>query len=97
MEQNITTSDLQRLDLLKFEPVSVHGGGPELRDRFVCRTPQNWYETLVDQLVTPSTRWLLTMWKMLQPVGLHYPEKCALTTYGWAPGKTDGAHGVSGR
>src|SRR5579859_2117649 len=58
MEQNITTSDLQRLALLKYGPVPERGWGPRMRDRFGYFTPDDWYETLVDQLVTPSTRWL---------------------------------------
>jgi len=58
MERNITTSDLQRLALLKYGPAPTRGWGPTLRDGFGYFTPDDWYETLVDQLVTPATRWL---------------------------------------
>ena len=58
MEQNITTSDLQRLAQRKYGAVPTRGWGPKMRDRFGYYTPDDWYETLLDQLVTPSTRWL---------------------------------------
>lgn len=89
MERNITTSDLQRLALLRHGPAPTRGGGPRLRDRFGYFTPNDWYETLVDQLVTPA------MWRLLKAVGLHYPELCVLTVYRWAGEKADGAFSAS--
>jgi hypothetical protein len=52
-----------------------------------CRTFQRWKLTNLVELA---------MWKMFRAVGLHYPELCVLTTYGWAPQKADGAPGGSG-
>jgi len=58
MEPEITTTDLRRLSVVKYGPEESRGWGPTLRHRFGYYTPDDWYETLVDQLVTPSTRWL---------------------------------------
>lgn len=58
MEPNITTSDLQRLADLKYGPAPMRGWNPRFRDRFGYYTPDDWYETLLNQLVKPSTRWL---------------------------------------
>ena len=58
MEPNITTSDLRQLSDFKYGETESRGWGPRLRERFGYYTPDDWYETLVDQLVTASTRWL---------------------------------------
>jgi 2-polyprenyl-3-methyl-5-hydroxy-6-metoxy-1,4-benzoquinol methylase len=58
MEPNITTTDLQRQSILKYGPAESRGWTPNLRNQFGYYTPDDWYETLMDQLVTPSTRWL---------------------------------------
>jgi len=58
MEPEITTTDLQRLSVFKYGPDESRGWGPTLRQRFGYYTPDDWYETLVDQLVTSETRWL---------------------------------------
>ena len=58
MEPNITTSDLQRLSVLKYGPAGSRGWTPKLRERFNYFTPDDWYETLLDRLITPATRWL---------------------------------------
>jgi 2-polyprenyl-3-methyl-5-hydroxy-6-metoxy-1,4-benzoquinol methylase len=58
MEPNITTSDLQRLSILKYGPFTARGWNPTLRERFGYYTPDDWYEALLNQLVTPATRWL---------------------------------------
>ena len=58
MEPNITTTDLQRLFALKYGPSGPQGWTPKLRKRFDYYTPDDWYETLLERSVTPSTRWL---------------------------------------
>lgn len=58
MEPNITKSDLQGLSLLKYGPPASRGWNPRLRDRFGYHTPDDWYETLLNQLVKSQTRWL---------------------------------------
>lgn len=47
----------QVLDL-KYGPADRQGWGPRLRGRFGYRTPDDWYEALVLDLVTPETAWL---------------------------------------
>jgi len=58
MEPNITTSDLRRISNLKYGYGESRGWGPKLREIFGYNTPDDWYETLLDRLVTSSTRWL---------------------------------------
>ncbi len=47
----------QVLDL-KYGSAAVRGWGPRLRERFGYRTPDDWYEALVFDLVTEETNWL---------------------------------------
>lgn len=43
---------------LKYGPADRQGWGPRLRERFGYRTPDDWYEALVFDLVAPGTVWL---------------------------------------
>ncbi|MGA9868667.1 MAG: class I SAM-dependent methyltransferase [Acetobacteraceae bacterium] len=47
----------QVLDL-KYGPSASRNWGPRLRDRFGYRTPDDWYEALLFDLVAPDTAWL---------------------------------------
>ena len=58
MEPDITTTDLQRLSVLKYGKTETRGWTPKLREIFGYFTPDDWYETLLDGLITPTTRWL---------------------------------------
>ncbi len=49
-----------------------------------CRTLQKWKITCFIELL---------LWKMLQAVGLNYPELCILATYGWAPERSNESNG----
>ena len=42
----------------KHGDLATAGWGPRQRDRFGHRTPADWYEALLDVLVTPATIWL---------------------------------------
>jgi len=53
----MTESIEQVLDL-KYGPAAARGWGPRLRERFGYRTPDDWYEALVFDLVTEDTTWL---------------------------------------
>ena len=52
------TEDLRQLFALKYGDPRDTGWGPRWRLRFRHYTPDDWYEAVVDKLVTPSTRWL---------------------------------------
>ncbi len=43
---------------LKYGPVGERGWGPQLRDRFGYRTPDDWYEALLFDLIDQQTTWL---------------------------------------
>jgi 2-polyprenyl-3-methyl-5-hydroxy-6-metoxy-1,4-benzoquinol methylase len=43
---------------MKYGPSQTMGWGPRLRSQFNYRTPDDWYEALIFEQVTPDTVWL---------------------------------------
>lgn len=55
---DVTSEELEKLFLLKYGPVETTGWSPRRRHEFGYYSPDDYYEALVDKLVTPTTRWL---------------------------------------
>lgn len=53
-----TDADLDELFRLKYGEPEAAGWGPSLRRKFGYFTPDDYYEALVAQLVTPGCRWI---------------------------------------
>ena len=56
--ERVSTERWSELMALKYGPPEKRGWGPRLRDRFHYRTPDDWYEATVFDLVTSETVWL---------------------------------------
>ncbi|MEO8713906.1 MAG: class I SAM-dependent methyltransferase [Acetobacteraceae bacterium] len=51
-------SSIEQVLELKYGPADARGWGPRLRERFGYRTPDDWYEALLFDLIAPETAWL---------------------------------------
>lgn len=53
-----TTEDLKRIFTLKYGDPKTTGWSPQRRYNFGYFTPDDYYEAIVDRLVTPGCRWI---------------------------------------